>query len=53
MGTSYSQLSLRERIEIDIGRRKGLSMRSIGVELGRSAATISRELARNAKPPKQ
>lgn len=53
MGTSYEQLGLRERVEIEIGRRNGLSMRAIGLGLGRSVATISRELARNAKPTKQ
>ncbi|WP_162783666.1 helix-turn-helix domain-containing protein, partial [Devosia naphthalenivorans] len=50
MGTLYEQLSLRERVEIDIGRRKGLSMQAIGQMLGRSASTISRELGRNGSP---
>ena len=50
MGTLYEQLSLRERVEIDIGRRKGLSMQAIGQMLGRSASTISRELGRNGRP---
>ena len=50
MGTLYEQLSLRERVEIDIGRRKGLSIQAIGQMLGRSASTISRELGRNGRP---
>src|SRR5690606_36647051 len=49
MGTLYEQLSLRERVDIDIGRRKGLSMQAIGQMLGRSASTISRELGRNGR----
>jgi transposase, IS30 family len=53
MGRSYEQVSLRERVEIEILRRSGVSMRQIGKVLGRSASTISRELARNARPTKQ
>ena len=53
MGRSYEQLSLRERVEIEIWRGRGLSLRQIGEALGRSAGTISRELRRNGKPTKQ
>lgn len=49
----YEQLSLRERVVIELRRGQGWSMRRIGVELGRAACTISRELARNAQPTKQ
>lgn len=53
MGKHYDQLSARERIEIDLLRREGLSRRAIAARLGRSPATISRELNRNAQPTKQ
>lgn len=53
MGRSYEHVSLRERVEIEILRRSGSSLRAIGVWLGRSASTISRELARNAQPTRQ
>lgn len=53
MGRSYEHLSLRERVLIDLRRGHGWSMRRIGFELGRSAATVSRELSRNAQPTKQ
>lgn len=53
MGTSYSQLGLRERIEIEIMRGAGRSVRAIGLALQRSPATISRELRRNGRPTKQ
>ena len=49
MGQHYSQLRLKERIEIDRLRAAGRSLRSIGAELGRSPSTISRELQRNAR----
>lgn len=49
MGRSYEQMSLRERVEIEIGRRAGQSVRSIARRLGRSASTVSRELRRNAR----
>jgi IS30 family transposase len=48
MGERYGQLSLEERIEIYRLHAGGKSLRSIGVALGRSASTISRELARNS-----
>jgi transposase, IS30 family len=53
MGQSYSQLSLRERVEIEIRHDQGWSKRRIGASLGRSAGTISRELKRNGQPTKQ
>jgi IS30 family transposase len=53
MGTHYDQLSLRERMEIDLWRREGLTVHAIALRLGRSASTISRELRRNARPTKQ
>ncbi|MBA5776307.1 IS30 family transposase [Stappia sp. F7233] len=53
MGQSYDQLSLRERVKIELWHREGRSLRWIGRQLGRSAATISRELRRNARPTKQ
>lgn len=53
MGRSYRQLGLRERIEIEILRAQGLSLRAIGLRLGRGASTISRELRRNGHPTKQ
>ena len=53
MGQHYSQLSLRERMTVDLLHREGLSVRSIARRLDRSASTISRELKRNAKTTKQ
>lgn len=53
MGHSYSQLSLRERCEIGLLRREGLSKRAVAARLGRSTSTISRELERNSKLTKQ
>jgi IS30 family transposase len=49
MGRSYEHLSLRERVEIEIFRSRGWSMRRIGLALGRSVGTISRELRRNGQ----
>lgn len=40
-------LSLEEREEISRGMASGESLRSIAVRLGRSASTVSREVARN------
>jgi len=48
MGTRYDQLCLSERCEIVRLRAGGLSLRRIALQLGRSPATISRELRRNA-----
>jgi len=44
----YSQLDYQDRQTIAIGLEQGLSMRAIGRVLNRSAATISREIARNS-----
>src|ERR1035441_7323298 len=49
----YEQLCLKERIEIYRLHADGKSLRSIAGVLGRSAATISRELKRNSKASKQ
>jgi IS30 family transposase len=49
----YEQLGLRERIEIYRLHADGKSLRSIAGVLGRSPATISRELKRNGKASKQ
>ena len=43
-------LTFAEREEIALGRASGASIRSIAARLGRSPATISRELLRNAEP---
>ena len=48
MGTRYDQLRLAERCEIFRLRAGGISLRRIAQHLGRSPATISRELRRNA-----
>lgn len=53
MGQSYDQLSLKERIEIDLLWRAGHSLRRIAVHLDRAASTISREVQRNSKVTKQ
>jgi IS30 family transposase len=53
MGQTYNHLSLRERVEIELLRTAGHSLRWIGRRLGRPASTIGRELKRNAKPTKQ
>ena len=53
MGTQYDQLSLKERVTIDLLHRAGHSMRRIASSLGRAASTVSRELKRNSKPTKQ
>lgn len=50
METSYKQLSRDEREAIHRGRSKGLGVRAISRELGRSAATVSREIRRNGSP---
>ena len=53
MGRCYGQLSLRERVCIELWSGEGRSLRAIGRALGRSAATISREMRRNGQPTKQ
>ncbi len=47
MHKCYHQLAYDERCQIRVLLSKGFSMRSIAGDLGRSPATISRELARN------
>jgi transposase, IS30 family len=49
----YEQLGLGERIEIYRLHADGKSLRGIAAVLGRSAATISRELKRNSKDSKK
>ena len=44
----YHQLDYQDRQTIAISLEQGLSMRAIGRVLNRSAATISREIARNS-----
>ena len=44
---SSRHLTLQEREQISRGLAKNMSMRSIAKDLGRSASTISREVARN------
>lgn len=53
MGSQYSQLSLKERVTIDLLYRDGQSKRQIARTLGRPASTVCRELNRNSKPTKQ
>jgi IS30 family transposase len=52
MRKAYTQLTLEERIEIYRLHADRKSRRAIGASLGRSAATISRELRRNSLPTK-
>jgi transposase, IS30 family len=52
MGTSYTQLSVDERIEIARLHADGYSFEDIGEQLSRHASTISRELRRNSQPTK-
>lgn len=52
MGKQYAQLTVEERVEIYRLHADGKSRRAIGARLGRSAATISRELRRNSVPTK-
>ena len=47
MGTKYTQLTLSERCELKSLRYAGHSIRQIGLLMGRSHSTISRELRRN------
>ena len=49
MGRQYSNLNIEERTQIGLLKSQGLSQRSIAAQLGRSAATISRELHRNGQ----
>jgi len=52
MGKRYGQLTMEERVEIYRLHADGRSQRAIGACLGRSPATISRELGRNSLPTK-
>ncbi|WP_157887931.1 helix-turn-helix domain-containing protein, partial [Pseudomonas amygdali] len=47
---SYTELSMEERVTIQIGQYRDLSQREIARLLGRSPSTISRELRRNPLP---
>ena len=47
---SYHELSIEERVTIQIGQMNGLSQRAIAGLLGRSPSTVSRELRRNSRP---
>jgi IS30 family transposase len=51
MGKTYQQLSLEERIEVQVQRERGLSTRAIARVLKRAASTVSRELRRNGAKP--
>lgn len=53
MGTSYTQLSVDERIELARLRADGYTLEAIGLCLNRHASSISRELKRNSQPTKQ
>jgi IS30 family transposase len=44
----YTHLTEEERISVDRALQKGLSLRAIARDLGRSASSISREIKRNA-----
>jgi len=47
---NYHELSIEERATIHVGRLHGMSQRAIAITLGRSPATISRELRCNINP---
>ncbi len=47
MHKCYHRLAYHERCQIRVLLSQGFSMRSIARDLGRSPATISREIARN------
>ena len=49
MGKQYRHLSSEERAVIQIEHGNGSSLRAIAQRLGRSVATVSRELARNRR----
>lgn len=44
----YRELSLEERVLIQVGRERGESVSAISAGLGRAASTVSRELRRHA-----
>jgi IS30 family transposase len=52
MAKTYQHLSLSERIDLYRMRGEGQSLRAIAQALGRSVATVSRELKRNSTPTK-
>ena len=43
---SHSHLSIIERAKIETLRKKGFSVREIGLELGRHHSSVARELKR-------
>jgi IS30 family transposase len=49
MGRCYEQLSLGERVRIELWRAEGRSLRWMACVLGRSASTLSREVRRNSR----
>jgi len=49
MGKTYTQLTLKERIELYQLHESGFPLQAIADALGRSKSTISRELSRNSK----
>jgi IS30 family transposase len=50
MGAKYRHLSKSERDRISFWKGQGLSLRQMAKRLGRSPATLSRELRRNSAP---
>ena len=50
MGQEYSSLNIEERTQLGLLVSQKLSKRQIAAQMGRSASTISRELARNGHP---
>jgi IS30 family transposase len=53
MAKRYGQLTLEERIKLDLMRKEGKSNRAIAAALGRDPSTIGRELRRNSRATKQ
>jgi transposase, IS30 family len=49
MGRQYSSLSIEERTQLGLLVQQRLSQRQMAAQLGRSASTISRELARHRR----
>jgi len=47
MGQKYSQLTQQERYGLELMRKQGQTLRDIAKVMGRSHATLSRELQRN------
>lgn len=50
MGRKYQHLSKHERDRIAVWRAEGVSLRTMAKRLGRSPATLSREIRRNRAP---